>query len=89
MRMRNPEFNPIFKAIFSGRVNSQPEVRKAQSKTSSHVESENSRSTMVTIQSRKTNSETSVKTRRHNVKNRAGILSVKTKRIKQTGGTQV
>ncbi len=85
----SPVFNPMFNAIFSGRVKSQPDWRKTESNTSSHVESENSRSTMVTRQSRSTNSDTSVSTRRQTVKKRTIRLSVKTKSTREIGGTHV
>jgi hypothetical protein len=79
----------MFRLIFSGRVSSHPEALNAQSKTSSQVESENSRSTIVTIHSRRTNSETSVITRRQSVKKRTTTFSVKTNRSRDTGGTHV
>jgi hypothetical protein len=86
---KNPVFKPMFNAIFSERVSAQPDWRKVESNTSSQVESENSRSTIVTRQSRKTNSDTTVRTSRHIVRKRTTRLSVKTKPRRQTGGTQV
>ncbi len=88
-KMRSPEFNPMLKVIFSERVISHPSDLNILAKRSSHWLSENSFSTMVTIQSRSTNSETSVMTSKTNVKKRMNMFSVYTKRTMQTGGNHV
>ena len=86
-RMSNPEFSPMLNVIFSDRVISHPSALNAFAKRSSQLLSENSRSTIVTIQSRRANSDTSVTIKRIRVANRMKTESVKTNNTKHTGGS--
>jgi len=83
----NPEFNPMFIVIFSDLVISHPSALNVLANKSSQLLSENSRSTIVTMQSRKRNSETRVTINNISVKNRTTTESVKTKSTRQTGGS--
>jgi hypothetical protein len=85
--MSNPEFNPMFMVIFSDRVISHPSALNVLANKSSQLLSENSRSTIVTMQSRKRNSETRVTINNTNVKNRTTTESVKTNSTRHIGGS--
>ncbi len=84
--MSSPEFNPMLNVIFSDRVISHPSALNALANKSSQLLSENSRSTIVTMQSRRTNSETSVTPNNPIVKNRMTTESVNPNRSRHTGG---
>ncbi len=87
--INNPEFRPMLNVIFSDRLTSHPSSLNNRANKSSQFESENSFSTIVTIQSRRTNSETRVTNTKHSVRNRTKTFSVNVNNNKQMGGNQL